>query len=123
MSDNFHDIPGRLRVRIACIRANPSMGIPIRELLEGLPGTITVSIRTTTGSVIINYDPQVLDPNRILSTLAAKRFIDPDKLSKINSQLEAVLYRTLEAVLKAVLSRAVSKALSGSSLSAISSIL
>jgi hypothetical protein len=122
MSDYIHDVPGRLRVKIAEIKKNPSIGIQIQELLEKIPGTTSLTIRSTTGSLIVTYDPQILNPNRILSILAAKDFIAVNQLVTMNSQLDAVVHRAIEVVLKAVLSRALSKALSGSPLSAITSL-
>jgi hypothetical protein len=122
MSDYIHDVPGRLRVKIAEIKKNPSVGIQIHELLEKIPGTTSLSIRSTTGSVIVTYNPQILNPDRILSILAANDFITVNKLVRMNSQLDAVVHKAIEVVLKAALSRALSKALGGSPLSAITTL-
>jgi hypothetical protein len=123
MSDYFHDVPGRLRIRIEAIRDNPSTGIQIQEILTRTSGIKRVSVRSTTGSVIINYDPRSLDSRDILKVLAENAYIDLPKFTALNPQLETAIHRVVEVIIKAVLSQAVSNALKGSSVSIVTTLL
>jgi hypothetical protein len=119
MKHYFHNVPGRLRVRIAAIKVNPLIGNQIREQLTQIRGVTCVSIRATTGSVIIAYNPQILDPNQILDILVEHEFVEPTQLATNNPQLDTVVYRAVEVVLKAALSQTMTKMLNRSFLSKV----
>ena len=113
MSDYIHDIPGRLRVRISAVRGNPALGNQIEELLENTWGVTGIAVRTTTGSVIIRYDPQILDANRILNFLAEHGHIEMTNLSAIHPKLRTAFHRLTEVIIKEALSLAVIKVFHG----------
>ena len=123
MSDYIHDIPGRLRVRITAVRGNPSLGNQLEELLTNTWGITGVSVRTTTGSVIITYDPEILNANRILNFLAEHGHIDMTNLSAIHPSLQTAVYQATELIIKEALILAASKVFKGSYSSILTNFL
>lgn len=123
MRDYVHDTPGRLRVRITAVRGNPSLGNQIEELLINTWGITGVSVRTITGSVIITYDPEILNANRILNFLAEHGYIEMTTLSTIYPSLQTVVYRATEVIIKEALSLAAGKVFHGSFTSILSNFL
>ena len=113
MKNYFHDTPGRLRVRITAVRGNPPLGNQIEELLINTWGITGVSVRLTTGSVVIKYDPQILDANRILNFLAEHGYIEMTNLSVLHPSLQTAVYRATEVIVMEALSLAVSKVFHG----------
>ncbi len=51
-----HAIPGRVRLRIAEMRANPAMATEMRERLSRIAGACRVETNLVTGSVIVWFD-------------------------------------------------------------------
>ena len=113
MSDYIHDIPGRLRVKIKAVRGNPSLGNQIEGLLAGAWGITSVSVRTTTGSVVVTYDPQILDANRILNFLAEHGHIQVTNLPASHPSLRTAFHRLTEVIIKEALSLAAIKVFHG----------
>lgn len=75
MSYYVHQVPGRIRVRIPAIRRNPYQAEEIRNLLD-FDGVQTVAINHLTGSVVVLYDPERLDPASLLGVLSEKGYYD-----------------------------------------------
>jgi copper chaperone CopZ len=123
MSDYIHNVPGRLRVRITAIRENPLIGDQIKELLTNIWGITSVSVRSTTGSVIITYEPQILQADRILDFLTDHVHLEVTNLAAIHRPLQTALYRAAEVIVWEALSRAASKVLNGSYLSILTTLL
>ena len=123
MKDYIHDTPGRLRIRIAAVRGNTSLGNQIEDLLTNIWGITGVSVRTTTGSIIIKYDPQILNANRILNFLADHGHIEMTSLSAIYPSLQTAVYRATEVLIKEALSLAAGKVFHASYVSILTNFL
>lgn len=63
-----HDSPGRLRVRVGDLRANPA-AVALADALAAVDGVLQVSVRPRTGSVLYDYDPRRTDAARLLAAL------------------------------------------------------
>jgi hypothetical protein len=61
-----HSIPGRMRLRIASEHRVPLTFARLKSLLVELPGIRNVEENSSTGSVLILYDPAVLPPGNLL---------------------------------------------------------
>jgi copper chaperone CopZ len=123
MSDYIHSVPGRLRVRITTIRENPLIGDQIKELLTNIWGITSVSVRSTTGSVIVTYEPEILQANRILDFLADHFHLEVTKHAAINPPRQTALYRAAEVIIREALSLAAGKVLNGSYISILTTFL
>ena len=62
-----HAMPGRIRLRIPCLRRNVPDAELFRRRLSGLKGIEQVSVNVFLGTVLIVYDPAVLTPMVIVS--------------------------------------------------------
>ena len=61
-----HFIPGRIRVRSPQVKGNPLFAEEARQKLLTIEGMQDVTCSVRTGSVILRYDPQVLQPIHLL---------------------------------------------------------
>ncbi len=61
-----HFIPGRIRVRSPQVKGNPRFAEEARQNLLTIEGMKEVICSPRTGSVILHYDPQVLQPIDLL---------------------------------------------------------
>ncbi len=50
-----HAIPGRIRIRLATLRGNPSLGRDIEEAVGRLPGLVDVEANPITGTVLVRH--------------------------------------------------------------------
>jgi copper chaperone CopZ len=71
MNQYIHHVPGRIRVKSPLIKRSDTRAQAVFELLRALDGVIAVEVSTLTGSVVVNYDRDRLDAQRILETLQA----------------------------------------------------
>jgi hypothetical protein len=63
-----HAIPGRIRLKVAGFKANPSLGLAIQTRLQAVPGIKTVATNPLIGSVVVSFDPEaVMEPAALLS--------------------------------------------------------
>jgi hypothetical protein len=57
-----HTMPGRVRVKISRLKDNPAFAREIQERLLGIPGIQRVEVSLLTGSVLVLYDADEMDP-------------------------------------------------------------
>lgn len=55
MADYFHHVPGRLRVKFAQLRNNPSLAQEIEIALRTIPEVTRAEVCIRTGSVLMRY--------------------------------------------------------------------
>jgi Heavy metal associated domain 2 len=55
-----HAIPGRVRFKVAGLKANPSLGTVIQTRLKAVPGIRAVETTPLTGSVLVLFDSETL---------------------------------------------------------------
>jgi len=99
------------------------LGNQIEELLANTWGITGVCVRTTTGSVIITYDPQILNAKRILNFLAEHGLIEMTNLAAAHPSLQTAVYRATEVIIREALSLAAGRLLSGGTSSILSNLL
>ena len=64
-----HVSDGRIRLRLAWLHHAPDDATTLADALAALPGMVEVSVRPRTGSVLCAYDPDLLDAERIVTTV------------------------------------------------------
>jgi hypothetical protein len=72
----IHHHPGRLRVRADVFRSGDAAS-RARAALDAMPGITDVTHSPRTGSLLIEYEAGLADPETILSDIAAAADIDP----------------------------------------------
>ena len=102
MKHYVHNVPGRLRIRNNMFK-NEANHQPIRLVLASLNGIKASEFRTTTGSITISYDPDLVEGSHIVGVLEQAGYFDStramtndeyvrDKVSKAGSFLTRALF-------------------------------
>jgi hypothetical protein len=65
-----HAIPGRVRLKVAGLKATSSLGVTIQTRLRAVPGIRAVETNPLTGSVLVFFDPEALTAPASLLTLS-----------------------------------------------------
>jgi hypothetical protein len=52
-----HQVPGRIRLKVASAKGNPALLNEIKQLFGAVPGIGGIAVNATTGSLILHYDP------------------------------------------------------------------
>jgi len=73
--DVVHYLPGRLRLRSARLKGNARAGEEARLHLAQLTGVVSAKANTYTGSLLVEYDPAVLSPGKVIDVLGAHGYI------------------------------------------------
>lgn len=69
MSVYIHHVPGRLRVRVASLKCQPSRILAAARQLRELPGVADISINASAGSVTVRYDAGQHSQGELLAVL------------------------------------------------------
>jgi copper chaperone CopZ len=69
-----HHVPGRLRLRSAALKGDARAGEEIKERLAAIAGIRSLTVNPKTGSLLLEYDPAVIAPERIVGLLASRGF-------------------------------------------------
>jgi hypothetical protein len=69
-----HHVAGRLRLKLGEPRRTTAALEAVRRDLAGIEGATTVTANPYTGSIVIEYDPKVLAPGRVLKVLARRGY-------------------------------------------------
>ncbi len=70
-----HHLPGRLRLRAAALKGNARSGETMKERLATIAGIRSVTVNPETGSLLLEYDPAAIAPDRIVALLASLGFV------------------------------------------------
>ena len=89
-----HAIPGRVRLKVAGLKANPDLGTVIQTRLKSVPGIQAVETQPLTGSVLVLFDPATLVAPASLLTLSETLTdlfpeLDQTKLAEFLTQTNA----------------------------------
>jgi hypothetical protein len=64
-----HHLSGRLRVRVAGVKRNPTRAHGLQAWLTPLEGVERATVSELTGSVLIHYRPDMTDADRLLAAM------------------------------------------------------
>lgn len=123
MTYYVHNVPGRLRVRIPAVKGNSARAVDVENLLSNVFGVGSSTVSTVTGSVIINYDPNLINAQNVLDRLRQKGYYDPSRAVGTDQALEGKIQRTSEIIGKALLGHVVERAFEGSALSLLAVLI
>jgi hypothetical protein len=117
MNYYVHNVPGRLRVKIPIIKCRKNKCREIARLFRDFNGIENMSVNDITGSVVINYDLDMIRPDEILKVLEDNGYFDKTQAIKNDKYLQKAASKTSEAVGKALFGWVVGKALEANGLS------
>jgi len=72
-----HHHPGRLRVRAEVFRKDPELADRVRVATLGIPGVTHFDHSARTGSILIEYQPGLAEPDAILAHVARAAGVSP----------------------------------------------
>lgn len=89
-----HAIPGRVRLKVAGLKANPDLGPLIQTRLKSVSGVQAVETQALTGSVLVLFDSQAIAAPASLLTLSETLTdlfpeLDQTKLAEFLTQANA----------------------------------
>jgi copper chaperone CopZ len=123
MAHYIHKVPGRIRVTLPALRRKDDFCRDLQAALEAMYGVNDAAVKPLTGSVVVNYDPDMIDGSEILSFLEERGYYNP-ALAELNGGDKG--YKTDkagEAICRAALGWVVGKALEGNGLSFLAALI
>jgi hypothetical protein len=72
--DLAHHLPGRLRLRSAVLKGNALASEAAQRHLAQIDGVTSARANPSTGSVLLEYDPNVISPSNVGDVLATHRY-------------------------------------------------
>jgi len=100
-----HHVPGRLRMKAAEFRENPSILEAACRELAALAGVSSVSPNRLTGSILVEYDPTVSAPAAVVEAMQERGFprIAPQASSPASTDRASLTERLSEAASRGLL--------------------
>jgi hypothetical protein len=123
MTFYVHSVPGRLRVKIPSIKGRPLLADMVQDVLEGLQGLENLEIKAVTGSVKVNYDPNALTCDDILTCLEKTGFFDRHAAQLTENATSKGSHQVSLAIGKALFSWIVGKTLEPRGLSFLAALI
>ena len=123
MKSYVHNVPGRLRIKNPMFKKR-SVHYEVRKTLVDMGhGIGAADFNTTTGSLLINYNPAEIHHQDILSALARGGFYHPDKTITNDQVIHQATSKAFNMVAKAVSGAFIDTALQGTGLSFLAILL
>ncbi len=123
MSCYVHNVPGRLRLKNPLFK-NPDVHYDVQIALVNMGhGIGTADFNTTTGSLLIHYNPAEIKHHDILSTLERAGFYHPEKAVTNDQVIHQATSKAFHIVTKAVSGAFIDTALHGTGLSFLTLLL
>ena len=123
MKHYIHHIPGRLRIKNPLFKANPTILQEARNCFAGTEGIRKVSISELTGSILVEYDPQVIDEQRLITVFQECEYLDVTRAVTLDQAMKSSITRVGQYAGKVGLSLFMDRALSGTGLSFIAALI
>jgi cation transport ATPase len=123
MSYYVHNVPGRLRVKTPTLKSMAGGDERVSEFFDHLEGVERVTVNPLTGSVVVHYDPEMLESREILEVLKRRGHYDESLAFRKPDTQEQAISRTAQTVGKVLVGWAVGKALENSGLSFLTALI
>lgn len=72
MIGEIHHVRGRLRIRIPDLKRDEKKARAVKRLVENEPGVRSAEVNILTGSLLVFYDPRLLDAISLLAILGVE---------------------------------------------------
>jgi len=123
MSYYIHHIKGRIRLKTPVLKNNIEKKQTLINLFEFLRGINGVSVNTINGSVIIHYDPDILNRDDILGILQLHRFVDKHHVISNDNRMDRFIETIRKEIRKAMFAMAFELALEPVGLSFVCALI
>jgi hypothetical protein len=116
MSHYIHNVPGRLRIKSPALKGKDAKA-DLMMALSHLQGLGTMDLNPKTGSLLVYYNPSLVEVSDIISVVKRRGYFDPDKAVTNDQYIHNAASKAGQVVGKAFLGSALDIALKGSPLS------
>ncbi len=123
MSYYVHEVPGRLRVKTPSAKGQGWVAQRIEEMVKAIPGVYAVSVNTTTGSIVLNYDSTAVNSKGILEILEQKGLFDSSQLMSGDQYFQNRMEKTGQVIGKAIFGLVLEKAFEGTPIALLSVLI
>ena len=117
MNYYVHNVPGRLRIKTPMVKRSKSSARCVEGLMKQLRGITSIVVNTTTGSVVVLYDREIISSNLILNTLENEGLFDSSKAVSCDQYINEAASKAGQFLGKILFGAFVEKAFEGSALS------
>lgn len=123
MSFYMHNTPGRLRIKSPIIRRNEGAAYEVRKILGATYGIATVDANLTTGSLLINYNPKVINADDIVDLLHRKGYFDRSKALTHDEYIQGAASKAGSFIGRSVIGSVLGMALEGTPLALLTFLI
>jgi hypothetical protein len=123
MTYYVHHTPGRLRVRIPDVKGNTSRAKRVEKLFENVEGIDNVTLNALTGSVVVNYDTDMMGSEAILKILKENNYFDDARMITNEEYIQSSVSKAGKTVSKALFGWAVGKAIEDTGFAIIAALI
>ncbi len=123
MSCYLHHVPGRIRIKTPTIKGCPETALELEKKVRAIYGVRDAIANTLTGSLLVNYDPDVIEARAILEVVAQELRLDMSLAEGHDRYMEEALSKTGEKFGKAVLGIALGWVFEGSPLGLLTAFI
>lgn len=113
MSYYLHDVPGRLRIRTPLIKKKHDMVDDVHSVLRPVYGISGISVNPVTGSIVVNYDPKIINSRAIVEKMSMAGYFDHSKAVTMDQYIKDAVSKTGHFVKRTLLGTAVETLLAG----------
>lgn len=126
MSCYLHHIPGRIRVKTPALKGFSIQPDELEKKLMSLPGVLSATVNTLTGSVLVNYDERITTAGAIVDLVGRECGVDFSTAAHTDKYLDEKLSLTGEKIGvklgKAVLGIVIGQVFEGSPLALLAAV-
>jgi hypothetical protein len=123
MSCTIHNVPGRLRIKIPALKQQPQRARRVEALFSNRKGIEMVAANELTGSLKIHYDPDLIEPERLLTILKTKNVVDETLVYRNEVDDFCIATHLTQACGKAMINWALSKTLQSNGLGLLAALI
>lgn len=108
----MHVLDGRFRIKVSKVKHNPGMASAVVRVLERATGVTYVRANTKTGSVLVQFDPQVTNHEYITQILKdmdclARPAAPPSSPSPLHEVGEKLLHLVVKSAVEKAVERVI----------------
>lgn len=123
MNYYVHNVPGRLRIKTPMVKRSRSSARCVEGLMKQLRGINSTIVNTTTGSVVVLYDREIISSDVILNTLENEGLFDSSRAGSCDQYINEAASKAGQVLGKVLFGAFVEKAFEGSALSYIAVLI
>jgi hypothetical protein len=123
MTYYYHNVPGRLRVKIPMLRNSASKALCVEQLIAHHRGIEQIKVNAITGSVIVFYDPDLVQGEQIIRLLVENGYFDNSKAISHDEHVKQAVAKAGAKLGRAAFGWVIGKTLEANGLSLLAALI